>query len=135
MPIAVKDVFPHAIGDDRRASGLDRLSQKPIIQVLTLESCVGAAQSRPLAIFIGVNPANRPGIGRISLKSATWPPFRVANPHLGPVSEISSHADRKMPLKAPHTSSSLKVYKGAPPGMCTTLKDQVNEDLLAFIQS
>ena len=40
-----------------------------------------------------------------------------------------------MPLKAPHTSSSLKVYKGAPPGMCTTLKDQVNEDLLAFIQS
>ena len=29
----------------------------------------------------------------------------------------------------------LKVYKGAPHGMCTTLKDQVNEDLLAFIRS
>ena len=28
----------------------------------------------------------------------------------------------------------LKVYKRAPHGMCTTLKDQVNEDLLAFIQ-
>src|SRR5467141_3251221 len=28
-----------------------------------------------------------------------------------------------------------KVYKGAPHGMCTTLKDQVNEDLLAFIKS
>jgi len=28
----------------------------------------------------------------------------------------------------------LKVYKGAPHGMCTTLKDQVNEDLLAFIK-
>jgi non-heme chloroperoxidase len=27
----------------------------------------------------------------------------------------------------------LKVYKGAPHGMCTTLKDQVNADLLAFI--
>jgi non-heme chloroperoxidase len=26
----------------------------------------------------------------------------------------------------------LKVYKGAPHGMCTTLKDKVNEDLLAF---
>jgi non-heme chloroperoxidase len=26
----------------------------------------------------------------------------------------------------------LKVYKGAPHGLCTTLKDQVNEDLLAF---
>ena len=28
----------------------------------------------------------------------------------------------------------LKVYKGAPHGMCTTLKDQVNEELLAFIK-
>jgi non-heme chloroperoxidase len=31
--------------------------------------------------------------------------------------------------------SSLKVYKGAPHGMCTTLKDQVNEDLLGFIRA
>jgi non-heme chloroperoxidase len=30
-------------------------------------------------------------------------------------------------------SSTLKVYKGAPHGMCTTHKQQVNEDLLAFI--
>ena len=30
--------------------------------------------------------------------------------------------------------ATLKVYKGAPHGMCTTLKDQVNEDLLAFIK-
>jgi non-heme chloroperoxidase len=28
----------------------------------------------------------------------------------------------------------LKIYKGAPHGMCTTLKDDVNADLLAFIQ-
>ena len=28
----------------------------------------------------------------------------------------------------------LKVYKGAPHGMCTTLKDEVNEDLLAFMK-
>jgi non-heme chloroperoxidase len=28
----------------------------------------------------------------------------------------------------------LKVYKGAPHGMCTTLKGQVNEELLAFIR-
>ena len=28
----------------------------------------------------------------------------------------------------------LKVYPGAPHGMCTTLKDRVNEDLLAFIK-
>jgi non-heme chloroperoxidase len=29
----------------------------------------------------------------------------------------------------------LKVYKGAPHGMCTTLKDQVNAELLEFIES
>jgi non-heme chloroperoxidase len=29
----------------------------------------------------------------------------------------------------------LKIYKGAPHGMCTTHKHQVNEDLLAFLQA
>ncbi len=29
-------------------------------------------------------------------------------------------------------NAQLKVYKGAPHGMCSTLKDQVNADLLAF---
>ncbi|MDB5603807.1 MAG: Non-heme chloroperoxidase, partial [Bradyrhizobium sp.] len=28
--------------------------------------------------------------------------------------------------------AALKVYKGAPPGLCTTLRDQVSEDLFAF---
>jgi non-heme chloroperoxidase len=31
--------------------------------------------------------------------------------------------------------ATLKVYEGAPHGMCTTMKDQVNEDLLAFINA
>jgi non-heme chloroperoxidase len=31
--------------------------------------------------------------------------------------------------------ATLKVIKGAPHGMCTTLKDRINEDLLAFIKS
>ena len=31
--------------------------------------------------------------------------------------------------------ATLKVYKGAPHGMCTTQKDEVNEDLLAFIKA
>ena len=29
----------------------------------------------------------------------------------------------------------LKVYKGAPHGMCSTQKDDVNADLLAFIKA
>ena len=29
----------------------------------------------------------------------------------------------------------LKVYPGAPHGLCTTFKERVNEDLLAFIKS
>ena len=28
----------------------------------------------------------------------------------------------------------LEIYKGAPHGMCTTLKDKVNQDLLAFLE-
>ncbi len=28
----------------------------------------------------------------------------------------------------------LKIYPGAPHGLCSTLKDKVNEDLLAFIK-
>jgi non-heme chloroperoxidase len=31
--------------------------------------------------------------------------------------------------------ATLKVYKGAPHGLCTTLKNQVSEDLLAFIKA
>ena len=32
-------------------------------------------------------------------------------------------------------NATLKVYKGAPHGMCTTLKEQVSADLLAFLKS
>jgi hypothetical protein len=31
--------------------------------------------------------------------------------------------------------ATLKIYKGAPHGMCTTHKDQMNHDLLTFIES
>ena len=31
--------------------------------------------------------------------------------------------------------ATLRVYKGAPHGMCTTLKDRVNEELLAFLKA
>jgi non-heme chloroperoxidase len=30
--------------------------------------------------------------------------------------------------------ATLKVYPGAPHGMCTTLKDKINEDLLTFFK-
>jgi len=32
-------------------------------------------------------------------------------------------------------NATLKIYKGAPHGMCTTRKHEVNEDLLAFLKS
>jgi non-heme chloroperoxidase len=31
--------------------------------------------------------------------------------------------------------ATLKVYPGAPHGMCSTLKDQINADLLAFFKA
>jgi non-heme chloroperoxidase len=30
--------------------------------------------------------------------------------------------------------ATLKIYSGAPHGICSTLKDRVNQDLLAFIR-
>jgi len=33
------------------------------------------------------------------------------------------------------TGGQLKIYKGGPHGMCTTQKDEVNADLLAFIKA
>jgi non-heme chloroperoxidase len=50
--------------------------------------------------------------------------------------------DQIVPIQASAMLSSklikgavLKVYKGAPHGMCTTLKDKVNADLFEFIES
>jgi len=31
--------------------------------------------------------------------------------------------------------ATLKIYKGAPHGLCTTIKDEINKDLLAFIKA
>ncbi len=45
---------------------------------------------------------------------------------IGPSAMLSSKLVKK---------ATLKVYKGAPHGLCTTHKDQVNEELLAFINS
>ena len=33
------------------------------------------------------------------------------------------------------TGATLKVYPGAPHGMCSTLKDEINADLLAFCKA
>jgi non-heme chloroperoxidase len=38
------------------------------------------------------------------------------------------------PRLHPLEDSTLKIYPGAPHGMCSTLKDQVNRDLLGFLK-
>ena len=50
--------------------------------------------------------------------------------------------DQIVPIQASALLSSkivkgaqLKIYQGAPHGMCTTHKDEVNADLLAFIEA
>jgi non-heme chloroperoxidase len=49
--------------------------------------------------------------------------------------QIVPYADAALLQAKLVKDATLKVYKGAPHGMCTTLKDQVNEDLLAFIKA
>ena len=52
----------------------------------------------------------------------------MALPHMVPV--VVSLVNRRIIKNA-----KLVVYEGAPHGMCTTLKDRVNDELLAFIQA
>jgi non-heme chloroperoxidase len=49
--------------------------------------------------------------------------------------QIVPYADAALLQAKLVKNSTLKIIKGAPHGLCTTLKDQVNEDLLAFIKS
>src|SRR5438552_1297698 len=48
--------------------------------------------------------------------------------------QIVPIGDSAMPSSEIVKNAKLKVYPGAPHGMCTTLKDQVNADLLGFIK-
>jgi len=59
-----------------------------------------------------------------------------------PVLVLHGDADQIVPIGASALLSSkviknatLKIYPGAPHGMCTTLADQVNADLLAFLKT
>jgi non-heme chloroperoxidase len=59
-----------------------------------------------------------------------------------PTLVLHGDADQIVPIESSALISSkliknakLKVIEGAPHGMCTTIKDQINAELLAFIQS
>ena len=59
-----------------------------------------------------------------------------------PVLVMHGDDDQIVPIGASAMLSSklvkgaiLKVYPGAPHGLCSTMKDQVNADLLAFIKA
>jgi non-heme chloroperoxidase len=49
--------------------------------------------------------------------------------------QIVPYADSALLSSKMIKNAKLVIYKGAPHGMCTTLKDRVNEELLAFIRS
>jgi non-heme chloroperoxidase len=49
--------------------------------------------------------------------------------------QIVPYADSALISSKIIKNAKLVIYKGAPHGMCTTLKDRVNEELLAFIKS
>jgi non-heme chloroperoxidase len=49
--------------------------------------------------------------------------------------QIVPFADSAMLAVKMVKKATLKVYKGAPHGLCTTLKNEVNADLLAFLKS
>jgi non-heme chloroperoxidase len=52
----------------------------------------------------------------------------------GDEDQIVPIADSAMLSAKLVNNAELKIYKGAPHGMCTTEKDKVNQDLLAFVE-
>jgi len=48
--------------------------------------------------------------------------------------QIVPYADAGLLSSKMIKGSELKTYPGAPHGLCSTLKDKVNQDLLAFFQ-
>jgi non-heme chloroperoxidase len=53
----------------------------------------------------------------------------------GDADQIVPYADAALLSAKIVKNATLKIYEGAPHGMCTTLKDRVNAELLGFIQA
>jgi non-heme chloroperoxidase len=49
--------------------------------------------------------------------------------------QIVPYADSALLSSKIIKNAKLVIYKGAPHGMCTTLKDRVNEELLGFFKA
>ena len=88
---------------------------------------------------------NRPG-ARVSegVRESFWPqgmmagfPASYRRPEAIRYSDACSSRRRWSALISSKIikNAKLVIYKGAPHGMCTTLKERVNEELLAFIKS
>jgi non-heme chloroperoxidase len=92
------------------------------------------------------------GRGRRCLKAyanhfgckACWPAFQTKDLKKIDVPTLILHGDddQIVPIQASALQSvklikgaELKIYKGAPHGMCTTRKEEVNADLLSFFQT
>ena len=95
----------------------------------------GVRESFWLQVMMAGFPASYFCIKAFSETDLTEDLKRVDVPTLflhGDDDQIVPIADSAMLAVKLVKNATLKVYKGAPHGMCTTLKDRVNEDLLAF---
>jgi len=66
-------------------------------------------------------------------KSKTRPRSNQSNAALRALRRAADSAMLSAKLAKNAELIQLKIYKGAPRGMCTTVKSRVNQDLLAFI--
>ena len=83
----------------------------------------------------------RPGMSELRRRLILFARYCAGNERLDYEHCSSGDDDQIVPIGVSAMRSSrlirnatLKVYKGAPHGVCTTHKTQVNEDLLAFIK-
>lgn len=136
-----KSKFKLNAGRDRRDERLTtRMAWCAWRMALSLKATPGICDERSfwLQSMMAGFPASYFCIKAFSETDLTEDLKRIDVPTLvlhGDDDQIVPYADSALISSKIIENAKLVIYKGAPHGMCTTLKDRVNEELLAFIKN
>lgn len=107
-----------------------------LVKALKLKNVIHVGHSTgggEVARYIGRNGTKR--VAKVVLIGSVTPLMMKTKANSGGL-PIKAFNDIRAHVLADRSQffSTLKIYPGAPHGMCATLKDQINEDLLTFFR-
>jgi non-heme chloroperoxidase len=138
LPIAVFDQLRASVVADRSAFWRDLSLPFYSYNRPNAKVSEGVRQSFWLQSMMAGFPASYFCIKAFSETDLTEDLKRIDVPTLilhGDDDQIVPYADSALISSKIVKNAKLVIYKGAPHGMCTTLKDRVNEELLGFFKS